>query len=203
MQIMKKTILLIVLVLVASVALMAASSGFEALARLTVWNRTGKDVNIQLTTAKNDGNLHYYLTAKPGLTVFTVERKIYDATYWSCGASVDVKIDVLTALSLTFTDCTYLHNWRFSADKFLEAYGDLDGWSSGRQWGDVVYPYFKNFGEPGMEKVHNPITRWFGWLGDYKSSRSPYPYDIAYAYWGPWRVSYTGWTTRDVHWLFK
>jgi hypothetical protein len=38
---MKKTILLALIVLTTSVALLAAAPGYEKLARLSVWNRTG------------------------------------------------------------------------------------------------------------------------------------------------------------------
>jgi len=111
---MRKTILIAIVVLVAAAALVAAAPGFEKLARLTVWNRTGETINILLTTPKSDGGMHYYLTVKPGLTVYTVERKVYDITYWSCGGKMTGMADVLTQLSLTFTDCAKLHRWTWS-----------------------------------------------------------------------------------------
>lgn len=111
---MRKTILIAMVVLVAAVALVAAAPGFEKLARLTVWNRTGSTIYVLLTTPKDDGSMHYYLTVKPGQTVFTVERKVYNVTYWSCGAKMSGIADVLTQLSLTFTDCAYLHRWTFT-----------------------------------------------------------------------------------------
>jgi hypothetical protein len=110
---MKKTLLIALVVLVASVALLAAAPGYEKLARLSVWNRTGETIFIQLTTGKEDGNLFYYLTVKPGFHVYTVQRKVYDVKYWSCGESMSGIVDVLTQLSLTFTDCRYLHRWTY------------------------------------------------------------------------------------------
>lgn len=111
---MRKTILIAIVVIVATAMLMAAAPGFEKLAKFTVWNRTGSTIYLLLTTPKADGALHYYLTVKPGVAVFTVERKVYDFTYWSCGQKMTGVADILTQLSLTFTDCAYLHRWTYS-----------------------------------------------------------------------------------------
>jgi len=111
---MRKTILIATIIVVASAILMAAAPGFEVLAKLTVWNRTGSTIYLLLTTPKADGALHYYLTVKPGVAVFTVQRKVYDFTYWSCGQKMTGIADVLTQLSLTFTDCAYLHRWTYT-----------------------------------------------------------------------------------------
>lgn len=218
---MKKTILLVLLVLVASVALIAAAPSFEKLARLTVWNRTGDTIYIQLTTDKDNGGLHYYLTIKPGVHVFTVERKIYDVKYWSCGASATGIADILTRLSLTFTDCRYLHRWTGGAQN--AAYGTTG----------TAKPWLMNFGEPSEEKIHNPLKKYMWrldslrqcwtldadgelvagtqdaagctWVdvnyGDMtfrtKTFQSPYPNGN---YWFAWRFSTDTWTARQVHW---
>jgi len=154
---MKKTILIAIVVLVASAMLLAAAPGFEKLAKLTVWNRTGETIYILLTTPKDDGALHYYLTVKPGVQVFTVERKVYNVTYWSCGAKMSGIADVLTQLSLTFTDCAYLHRWTYTlADPtgVNGGHGDQELDASGR-------PLWSNgttlFSQVGTDAAGNPV----------------------------------------------
>lgn len=109
---MKKT-LFVILVLAVAVALMAAAPSFTKLARLTVWNRTGSDVKIQLTYtgATPSESLHYYLTVKSSDTpaLFTVERKKFALKYWACGGSASGTLDMLSATKLTFTDCDYAY----------------------------------------------------------------------------------------------
>jgi hypothetical protein len=148
---MKKTILLVLLVLMVSVALVAAAPGFEKLARLTIWNRTGSTIYIKLTTPKDNGNLHYYLTIKTGLHVYTVQRELYDITYWSCGETTTGVVDIFTQLSLTFTNCAYLHDTGTTRWAYQNA--TLSGLQvEGRQ--------FHNMGEPSMEKVHSKLSFW-------------------------------------------
>jgi hypothetical protein len=153
---MKKTILLVLLVIMVSVALVAAAPGFEKLARLTIWNRTGSTIYIKLTTPKENGNLHYYLTIKTGLHVYTVQRELYDITFWSCGNTTTGVVDIFTQLSLTFTNCAYIHDtgivnhWRYQ--NALVSNANV-GWQE------------HNMGEPSMEKVHNTVKVW-GWSNE-------------------------------------
>ena len=224
---MKKTLLIALVVLIASVALLAAAPGYEKLARLSVWNRTGDTIYIQLTTGKEDGNLFYYLTVKPGYHVFTVQRKIYDVKYWSCGSTMSGVADVLTNLSLTFTDCRYLHRWTFTLKYDPVAYLE-DGTPVYPRYYAPINPNIMNFGEPGMEKVHSTLRRWewraysancWGdpwynaaegkWYQDYgpwctvgrywgiRSYRAP---NNTGNYWDSYRFSYNTMSTRSVHW---
>jgi hypothetical protein len=149
---MKKTILLVLLVLMVSVALVAAAPGFEKLARLTIWNRTGSTIYIKLTTPKDNGNLHYYLTIKTGWHVYTVQRELYDITYWSCGNSTTGIADIYTQLSLTFVNCNYLHDTPYGAYRYYgSTYSDRYV-TDGRR--------FNNVGEPSMEKVQAVVKVW-------------------------------------------
>jgi hypothetical protein len=148
---MKKTILLVLLVLMVSVALVAAAPGFEKLARLTIWNRTGSTIYIKLTTPKDNGNLHYYLTIKTGLHVYTVQRELYDITYWSCGETTTGIVDIFTQLNLTFTNCAFLHDTGTGRYAYQNS-NAAQVVDSGRA--------FHNMGEPSMEKVHSSLSFW-------------------------------------------
>jgi hypothetical protein len=224
---MKKTLLVALVVLIASVALLAAAPGYEKLARLSVWNRTGDTIYIRLTTGKEDGSLFYYLTVKPGYHVFTVQRKIYDVKYWSCGSSMLGVADVLTNLSLTFTDCRYLHRWTYTLKYYPVAHLE-DGTPVYPRYYSPINPNAMNFGEPGMEKVHTYLRRWewrylstkcWGapwyntadglWYQDWggncaagrnwglRGYRSP---NNTGDYWDSYRFSYGDLSTRSIHW---
>lgn len=126
---MKKT-MLVLLVLVVAVAMMAAAPAFTKLARLTVWNRTGKDVKILLTYTGStpSADLHYYLTVRSSDTpsVFTVERKTYAVKYWACDGSASGNLEMSSALKLTFTSCDYAYT--DSTVKWSSLYSYLVGW---------------------------------------------------------------------------
>jgi hypothetical protein len=134
---MKKLTMVLILVVVASVMLMAAAPSFTKLARFNVWNRTDETINIQLQWNHPDDpakDVFYYLTIPDGTyKTFTVERHVYDATIWSCGEDADVTLDILTQLQLNFPACTYA----------------------------------PNNGEPSLEKVHLKDTPTVGQLGDF------------------------------------
>ena len=104
---MQKKITQMLLVLLASATLLAASPGFEKLARLKVWNRTDENVYIKLTTPEEQGNLVYFLTAKPAkeVQVFSVARADYDVVITYCNRSARSVADIYTQLPLTFTAC--------------------------------------------------------------------------------------------------
>jgi hypothetical protein len=134
---MKKLTMVLILVVVASVMLMAAAPSFTKLVQFRVWNRTDEVVNIQLQYDDADDpadSVFYYLTIPDGTyKTFTVERHVYDATIWSCGDDDTASIDLLTQLQLTFPACTYA----------------------------------PNNGEPSLEKVHLSDTPTVGQLGDF------------------------------------
>ena len=134
---MKKLTMVLILVVVASVMLMAAAPSFTKLARFNVWNRTDETVNIQLKWNHADDpakDVFYYLTIPDGTyKTFTVARHVYDATIWACGDDADVTLDILTQLQLNFPACTYA----------------------------------PNNGEPSLEKVHLKDTPTVGQLGDW------------------------------------
>jgi len=126
---------MIIVVVIASLALMAAAPGYWKLAKLTIWNRTDDNVSLSLKS----GDLNYYLTVGSGeKSVFTVERTVFRAQYWSCGATKRGSLDMSTNVKLTFTDCTKVYS--ATAD-----FGPLTGWS--------------NPGEPTMEKVHPDLGK--------------------------------------------
>ena len=104
---MKKAFIAFLLILFT--LLIAAAPSIETMARLTIINKTDEDLYIQLTN--DEENLHYYLTGRLGTTVFTIEREIYDATFWACGNSTDdVTLDVTRNLRLNFPVCSNVPN---------------------------------------------------------------------------------------------
>jgi hypothetical protein len=146
---MKKVSLLILVVILASTALMAATP--TKLVRLTIINKSGYDVFMKLT-----GNIteqFYYLTIPMGdadypmVKVFTVMVDVYDRETWTCngtrsaGAGDILYVD--SNIRLVFTPCgrrTLLYAPELSAY-----------WSM--VLGTPVDIYKRNVGEPRMEKV--------------------------------------------------
>lgn len=120
----------LVLALVLFVFLTAASP-FPA--RFTVINQTEGDIFIVLSDEKS-GNPDYPLLkvtqegtvedAERPTTVFTIERKVYDAQVYACGVTAMGKIDLTRNLQLNFVQCD--------------------------QWGQTDHPRF--LGEPSQEK---------------------------------------------------
>jgi hypothetical protein len=107
---MKRNGLLILLLLAATLAL-AAAPGMSKLARLKVWNRTGENVYIKLTTDEDNGSLYYYFVVDDGEHVYTVERATYDIVYKTCGQSTRGVIELHTQRPLTFTSCKRQNLW--------------------------------------------------------------------------------------------
>jgi hypothetical protein len=88
----------LVFVLVALV--LSAADPFPAI--LTIRNRSGEDVFVQLTG--DEGN--YFFTVPSGdTTAFEVERDVYDASVTACGETVNGTIDLETNVRLAFPDC--------------------------------------------------------------------------------------------------
>ena len=111
---MKKLTMVLILVVVASVMLMAAAPSFTKLARFNVWNRTDEFIGIQLQYNDADDpadDVFYYLTIPDGTyKTFTVERHVYDATIFACGDDDTATLDILTQLQLNFPACTFAPN---------------------------------------------------------------------------------------------
>ena len=99
----KKLLFVLVFVLVASLLIISSIAlARSGLAQLEIINKTDQPVSISLTA----GHTFYYLTVPPATTkLFTVERKTYARTTWSCGKSEGGTVDTLTQIRLTFTNC--------------------------------------------------------------------------------------------------
>jgi hypothetical protein len=116
---MKRTGVLLFLILLVSILLTAAAPGYEKLARLTVWNRTGSKVYIKLTTDKEHGDLMYYFAADDGENVYTVERALYEIAYQTCGQAVLGVADIQTQLSLTFVECKKQSRYLYEGRRWM------------------------------------------------------------------------------------
>ncbi len=99
----KKLLLVVTLILVVSLfAATAVVVAKETLVPLTLINRSDQLAAVSLTS----DNLYYYLIAAPGATkVYTVERKVYDRTTYSCGLVDTGTVDILSQMRLVFTSC--------------------------------------------------------------------------------------------------
>ncbi len=116
---------------------LTAASPFPA--RFTVYNQTGSDIFIRLTDVKT-GNPDYPLLtvtkdgtvkdAERPTTIFTVERKVYEAQVFACGVNATGKIDLTRNLLLNFVACD--------------------------QWWQTDHPRFR--GEPSQEKPNWFLT---------------------------------------------
>ncbi len=95
-------------------------------ARFTVINQTDEDIYIVLYDAKN-GNPDYpqlrmtkdgtVEDAERPTTVFTIERKVYDAQVFACGEVAMGEIDLTRNLQLNFVACEEW--WQTSHPRFL------------------------------------------------------------------------------------
>ncbi len=116
---------------------LTAASPFPA--RFTVINQTGSDIYIVLFDA-DSGNPDYpqlkitkdgtVEDAERPTTVFTIERKVYDAQVYACGEVAMGKIDLTRNLQLNFVQCD--------------------------EWGQTSHPRF--LGEPSQEKPNWFLT---------------------------------------------
>jgi hypothetical protein len=102
-KILRKTILLTLLVLVASTILVAAYPSETLLARLTVVNRTEHMAYIRLRCLPT----FYYLEIQPLSTaVFTVKRSMYQANFRFCnGATRGGRVDLSKNVRVVFVEC--------------------------------------------------------------------------------------------------
>ncbi len=120
---MKKTLLFIAVIMIASVLLTAAAAVPKAQVWLEVINRTDGLVAIQLKGYGTKGELtqNYYLTTKSDWTnLFWIDRNTYKRTTWACGFKKGGDLLAIHNTRLNFTPC----------------------------WGLPA-----NMGEPSMEKV--------------------------------------------------
>jgi hypothetical protein len=106
---MKKVSLLILLVIVLSTVLMAATP--TKMMRLTIINKSGSDLYIQLEGSEVTGAF-YYLTIpagdrdEPMVKVFTVMSDAYKRTTWQCeGVKSTGSLVMDTNIRLTFLPC--------------------------------------------------------------------------------------------------
>lgn len=189
---MKKVILLVLVVMVASALLMAATP--TKLIRLTIINKSGDDVYMRLTGSALT-EAYYYLTVPSGdrdypeIKIFTIMSDLYDRETWQCGGVKSTgNLIALSNTRLTFVPCGWVplkalyRLWVFDADVAdFSPFGPtyvcpyLDG---------VINFYgcrATNRGEPTMEKVaywkyfstaswrwyRDPSIYWFAKYGCY------------------------------------
>ena len=171
---MKKTILLVVAVVMIASLLLASGPALRVV-RLTVINKSGNDVFLKLE-GSDIGKQFYYLTIPAGtktfptVRVFTVVEDVYTRTttygegkYDACvGVSSSGQLVMASNVRLNFVPCAYGTPTR--RVEYCQAQKTGYGW----QEGDIVpawkcenwpgsYNYITvqepNFGEPTMEKV--------------------------------------------------
>lgn len=99
----KKTLLIVLLIFVATAVLMAAApAGSLWAAQLEIRNKTHQDVHISLS---GGGNFYYLGVAPFTNKTFTVERELYAQKTWACGGSMTGFLDMDTNVRLVFTRC--------------------------------------------------------------------------------------------------
>ena len=144
---MKKTILLVVAVVMIASLLLASGPALRVV-RLTVINKSGNDVFLKLE-GSDIGKQFYYLTIPAGtktmpvVRVFTVVEDVYTRTttygegkYDACvGVSSSGQLVMASNVRLNFVTCAYGTPMR-----------RVEGWWSPTGWEP-------NYGEPTMEKV--------------------------------------------------
>ena len=103
--IMRRTVLLILLILIAATLLPAAYPSGGVLARLTIVNHTDRDAYIRLRNLPQHLPLFYFLTARPGITIYTVTRAEYRAQFRYCGVGRGGRLDLTRNTRLIFVSC--------------------------------------------------------------------------------------------------
>lgn len=90
---MKKMIYLAVLMALAfSFLVPMPTQAAVSKVRFNITNRTGK--SFRLTLRGQDTGARYYLTARAGSSSYTVKRDVYDVTFYGCGESHEVELDI-------------------------------------------------------------------------------------------------------------
>ena len=181
---MKKVTLLILLVLVASLLVAAIPT---KMVRLTVINKSGYDVAIQLYGSAVTES-YYYLQIPAGdrdvptLRVFTIWQDVYERTTWQCnGLKSSGNLIVDGNIRLTFVPCgdfgcVGYTDWAMEGYWFKKCTGTAYAFWKRHRWA----------GEPRMEKV----TYW-KWLTYGVPSWS-----AAYLYGGWWNFGCGTWYWR-------
>ena len=97
---MKKiTIIVLAIILISMFAGIAAAWP----AKLTVRNFTGDKVYVKLSNK-------YYLTNRPGVSVWDIKRGVYSATVTACGHAAAGLMNMTRNLKLTFIECPRMLN---------------------------------------------------------------------------------------------
>jgi len=104
---MKKSYRWMVMALMASLLLQAATPAFSKLSRLVVKNNTYLDIKLTLTAEDkdNDEDYFYYLTVRPGEHTFTLERLEYTMIVYACEQQRFSTLDMTTNQVLKFRPC--------------------------------------------------------------------------------------------------
>lgn len=159
---MKKLNLLIVLALVVSAILMAATP--VKLVRLNIINNSGGTIYMKLTGENTDA--FYYLTVPDGEDMtFTVLTDKYARETWGCdGLKSSGDLFVTGNLKLRFTDCNFgppmkwapVRVWDCVNGVWVYVTGPYIDPCTGQEMEGVLAARVINRGEPSMEKVwHN------------------------------------------------
>ena len=102
-MIRRKSLPLIIFLLLISVLIMAAISQRSILTRLEIRNKTGQSVKISL----NGNGKFYFLTVNPYTTkIFTVVRMVYAQTIFTCESSLSGVLDMTSNVRLVFPPCS-------------------------------------------------------------------------------------------------
>ena len=167
---MKKVILVVLAVMLASVFLTAAAPPLKLL-RLTVINKSGNEVYLKLEGSELGGQFYYLTIAAgtkeyPKVEVFTVLSDIYSRTTWygpgdyaECeGVKSSGQLIMDRNNRLVFTPCYTIPTRQVDEFECVE----FDKWDFCKRFGWVRYTV-ENHGEPSMEKVV-----YFKWLEVYQ-----------------------------------
>jgi hypothetical protein len=153
---MKKLNLLLVVVLLASSLLTAASA--TKLVRLEVYNKSGETVYMKLEGEHTDS--FYYLTIPDDTDkTFTIMSDVYKRTTWSCeGLKNTGKLIVTGNIRLVFVECYTipLRTGWFASGDFLWTDVDGDGLVDINHTEIapiLIWARGPNQGEPTLEKV--------------------------------------------------
>ncbi len=184
---MKKVSLLILLVIVLSSVLMAATP--TKMMRLTIINKSGEDLYIQLEGSELTGAF-YYLTIPAGdrdaptVKIFTVMSDGYKRTTWQCNGVKSSGSLVMNAnVRLTFLPCGTM---ACVGAKVYDGVPFWNGCGAPPTIVDGVLIFHRKQGEPTMEKVS-----YFKYL-DYGTPRW---YNVG-AYTGYWNFGCFTWYWR-------
>ena len=98
----KRTLSIIILILMVASVLTAAVPAKTNLASLEIRNKTGERVHVEL----RQGNIYYYLSVDAYATkTFTVEREVYRKRIHACNRRQGGNIDITTHTKLVIGPC--------------------------------------------------------------------------------------------------